>query len=88
MNSPRQRLIEITADTFGIEDDHKEKLTTGAADDTNFTDDYGADSLDLVELVMEVETEFDISISDDEVELAVTFGQLLELIETKTSKCS
>jgi len=88
MNSPRERLVEIIGDTFSIEDDHKGKLKSGDADDTNFTDDYGADSLDLVELVIEVETEFDISISDDEVKLAVTFGQFLELIETKTSKRS
>lgn len=88
MNSPRERLVEIIGDTFSIEDDHKGKLKSGDADDTNFVDVYGADSLDLTELVMETEEEFDITISDEEVKLAVTFGKFLELIETKTSKCS
>lgn len=85
MNTPRQRLVEIVTDTFGIEDEHRDKLATGEADNTNFANDYSADSLDMVELVMEVEEEFVITISDEEVKLAPTFGLFLELIETKTS---
>jgi acyl carrier protein len=50
-------------------------------DDTHLVNDCGADSLDLVEIVMELEEEFDIEIPDAKAEGAVTVGQAVALVE-------
>ena len=49
--------------------------------DASFVDDLGADSLDTVELVMEFEEEFDITIPDEEAEKIQTVGQAIDYIE-------
>lgn len=49
--------------------------------DTSFRDDLNADSLDLVELVMGLEDEFDLEIGDDEVESIKTIGDALDFIK-------
>tara|TARA_B100001750_G_scaffold248343_1_gene278602 strand:- start:4641 stop:4832 length:192 start_codon:yes stop_codon:yes gene_type:complete len=49
--------------------------------DTTFVNDLGADSLDTVELVMEIEEEFDITIPDDEAEKIQSVGQAVGYIE-------
>lgn len=49
--------------------------------DASFVDDLGADSLDTVELVMELEEEFDINIPDDSAEKIQTVGQAIKFIE-------
>ncbi len=51
--------------------------------ETNFVDDLGADSLDAIELIMTVENEFDISISDEEAQTIQTVGDIVKLIESK-----
>lgn len=57
----------------------KDEIVNG----TKLTEDLGADSLDLVELVMQIEEEFDIEIPDEEFENIATFGELVDLIVTK-----
>jgi acyl carrier protein len=52
--------------------------------DASFVDDLGADSLDTVELVMEFEEEFDITIPDEEAEKIQTVGQAIQYIEEHT----
>jgi acyl carrier protein len=69
-----ERVIEIVADQLGVD---KEKITR----ETSFVNDLGADSLDTVELVMELEEEFDINIPDDAAEKIQTVGQAIEFIE-------
>jgi len=49
--------------------------------DASFTNDLGADSLDTVELIMEFEKEFDISIPDDQAEKIQTVGEAIRYIE-------
>ena len=61
MASVAERVIEIVAEQLGVD---KEKITP----ETSFVNDLGADSLDTVELVMELEEEFDINIPDDAAE--------------------
>ncbi len=51
--------------------------------EASFSDDLGADSLDVVELVMEFEKEFDIEISDDEAEKITTVQDTIKYIEGK-----
>ena len=52
-------------------------------EETNIVDDLGADSLDVVELIMSVEDEFGLSISDEEAVELTTVGKLIEYIEAK-----
>ncbi len=49
--------------------------------DTDIANDLGADSLDVVELLMAIEDEFDIEIPDDKIEVIKTIGDLVKYIE-------
>lgn len=70
----QDRVIDIVAEQLGVD---KNKVTP----DTSFVNDLGADSLDTVELVMELEEEFNINIPDDEAEKIQTVGQAIDYIE-------
>lgn len=52
--------------------------------DASFVDDLGADSLDLVELIMSMEEEFDIEISDEKAEEMVTVKDALDYVVANT----
>jgi len=73
-----QRVVDIVAEQLGVD---KEKVSH----ETSFVNDLGADSLDTVELVMELEEEFDINIPDDAAEKIQTVGQAIEFIEKAQS---
>lgn len=70
-----KKVKEIIVDQLGIE----EELT----EDTTFIDDLGADSLDMVELTMALEDEFNISISDEEAQQIKTVGDAVEYIDNE-----
>ncbi len=70
-----ERVIDIVAEQLGVD---KEKVKT----ETSFVNDLGADSLDTVELVMELEEEFNINIPDDAAEKIETVGQAIAFIES------
>ena len=53
---------------------------------TKFQEDVGADSLDIVELVMELEEEFEITIPDDQAEKIKTVGEAIDYIEREQAK--
>ena len=55
-------------------------------DNTHFINDLGADSLDLVELVMAIETEFGIEISDDNAENINTYGDAIKVVTEKLAE--
>jgi acyl carrier protein len=76
--SVQERVIDIVAEQLGVD---KEKITP----ETSFVNDLGADSLDTVELVMELEEEFDITIPDDAAEKIQTVGQAVQFIEASQS---
>ena len=61
-------------------DANEEEVTTQAS----FVDDLGADSLDVVELVMGLEEEFDIEIPDEDAEKIATVADAVKYIEEKT----
>ena len=68
------KVIAIVAEQLGVD---KSEISKG----TSFVNDLNADSLDTVELVMEFEDEFDMSIPDEEAEKIQTVGQAIEYIE-------
>ncbi|MDK6863098.1 MULTISPECIES: acyl carrier protein [Nosocomiicoccus] len=68
------KIKDIIVDKLGIDEDQVTK-------DATFKDDLGADSLDIAELVMELEDEFDTEIPDEEAEKIVTVGDALDFIE-------
>lgn len=70
------KVKKIIVDQLDVEED---KVTEAA----NITDDLGADSLDVVDLVMSFEEEFDIEIPDDQVEKIKTVGDIVKFIEEK-----
>jgi acyl carrier protein len=53
--------------------------------ETTFVDDLGADSLDLFQIIMGIEEEFDIEISNDEAENILTVGDAVEQIKSATN---
>ena len=69
------KIKQILADTLDLSEDE-------ISADTNIATDLGADSLDVVEILMSIEDEFDIEIPDSEIENIRTVGELVEYIET------
>ena len=70
------KVKDIIVTELGVE---REKLT----DDASFIDDLGADSLDIVELVMEFEKEFNIDIPDEDAEKLRTVGDAVGYLNQK-----
>jgi acyl carrier protein len=77
--SVESRVKEIIIDQLGVD----EKEVTMEA---KFIDDLGADSLDLVELVMALEEEYDTEISDEDAEKIQTVGHAIEYIKSHLEK--
>ncbi len=69
-----QKLKTIVVDQLGV---NEENVTMEAT----FVDDLAADSLDIVELVMTIEEEFDLEIPDGDAEKIVTIGDVVKYIE-------
>lgn len=73
------KVIEIVSDQMGVD---KSEITR----ETSFVNDLNADSLDTVELVMEFEDEFELSIPDEEAEKIQTVGQAIDYIKEHANK--
>ena len=74
MSDIKSRVTSIIVDKLGVEDSE-------VTPEASFTNDLGADSLDTVELIMELEKEFDISIPDDHAENIATVGDAVKYVE-------
>ena len=72
-----EKVKSIIVDQLDVDE---EKVTMNA----NIQDDLGADSLDIVDLVMSFEDEFDLEIPDDQVENIKTVGDVVKYIEENT----
>ncbi len=72
-----EKVKDLIADQLDVAD--KDSITEGSS----ITDDLGADSLDVVDLVMALEDEFGIEIPEDEVENIKTVGDIIKYIENK-----
>lgn len=78
MSTVLERVTKVVVDRLGV-DVSEVKI------EASFRDDLGADSLDVVELVMELEDEFDMEISDDDAEKIGTVGDAVKYIEEKVN---
>ncbi|RGN51265.1 MULTISPECIES: acyl carrier protein [unclassified Bacteroides] len=74
MSEIASRVKAIIVDKLGVEESE-------VKNEASFTNDLGADSLDTVELIMEFEKEFGISIPDDQAEKITTVGDAVSYIE-------
>lgn len=76
MASLEEQVIEIISEQMGVSKDQINR-------ETSFINDLGADSLDTVELVMELEEKFDITIPDEDAEKIQTVGQAIDYIQER-----
>ncbi len=72
-----EKVKELIADRLDVED------RDIISEDSSITDDLGADSLDVVDLVMDIEENFNIEIPEDQVENIKTVGDIVKYIEDK-----
>ena len=77
-NDLTAKITSIIVDKLGVDEDDINP-------EASFTNDLGADSLDTVELIMELEKEFDITIPDEEAENIATVGDAISYVEKATT---
>jgi acyl carrier protein len=77
MSDIASRVKKLIVEKLGVEENE-------VVPEASFTNDLGADSLDTVELIMELEKEFDISIPDDQAEKISTVGEAISYIENNS----
>ena len=70
------KIRSIIVDKLGVDED-------SISDESSFTNDLGADSLDTVELIMEFEKEFDLTIPDEDAEKIATVGDAISYLTEK-----
>ncbi len=76
MEEVQSKLKEIVVDRLNAEEDQIKP-------EASFVEDLGADSLDIVELIMGIEEEFDIEIPDEDAEKLTTVGEAMEYVKAK-----
>lgn len=76
MSDIEKRIKEIIIDRLGVDESE-------VTNEASFTNDLGADSLDTVELIMELEKEFGVAIPDDQAEKITTVGDAISYIQEK-----
>jgi acyl carrier protein len=74
-----ERIREIIVEQLGVSADE-------AVNEASFIDDLGADSLDIVELVMAIEEEFGLEIPDEDAERMQNIGDVISYVQEKTSE--
>ncbi|HMX40767.1 MAG TPA: acyl carrier protein [Saprospiraceae bacterium] len=78
MATVAERVTKLIVDKLGVDESEVTK-------EANFIQDLGADSLDTVELIMEFEKEFDVSIPDEQAEKITTVGQAIDYLEANVN---
>ena len=75
-----EKIKELIVESLGIEEDQV-TMEASFKEDSSFKEDLGADSLDLFEMVMSLEDEFDVEIPTEELEKMETVGDVVEYIK-------
>ncbi|MCR5508613.1 MAG: acyl carrier protein [Lachnospiraceae bacterium] len=73
-----EKLKKIIAEVLNVDENE-------ITEDTRFTDDLGADSLDVFQIIMGIEETFDVEISNEDAEKIVTVGDVVEQIRNALS---
>lgn len=76
MSEVKQQITEVLKESLGVD-------AAEVTEEAHLVDDLGADSLDSVEIIMEVENKCNVTISDDEGMTVKTVGDLIKLVESK-----
>jgi len=76
MSEFSEKVKEVIVEQLGVSEDQ-------VVEQAKFIDDLGADSLDQVELIMELEEEFDVEIPDEDAEKLISVGDAIAYIEEK-----
>ena len=79
MSDTASKVKEIIVEKLGVDESE-------VTPEASFTNDLGADSLDTVELIMEFEKEFNVSIPDEQAENIQTVGEAIKYLEDELSK--
>jgi acyl carrier protein len=77
-NDVQAKVTAIIVEKLGVEE-------SDVTPEASFTNDLGADSLDTVELIMEFEKEFDLTIPDEDAEQIATVGDAVSYLQEKTN---
>ncbi len=77
MDTVLEKVKEVISEQLGIDD------VDSITNETTFIDDLGADSLDIVELIMALEEEFDMEIPEEEAEKITSVGDVVTYIENQ-----
>ncbi len=77
MSDIKERVERIIVEKLGVD-------ASEVKPEATFTNDLGADSLDTVELIMELEKEFDITIPDDQAEKIASVGDAISYVEANS----
>ncbi len=72
----KDRILEIIAEQFNVKVEDLDE-------DTNFVDDLNVDSIELLELVMTIEDEFDLELEDEVLENLTTVGDVIDYIDAQ-----
>ena len=81
MDMEFKKLCSIIVDVLGVEEDD-------ITPDTTFVDDLGADSLDVAQIIMGIEEEFDVTVDMEVASQVTAVGQALELIKNASEEYS
>ncbi|MFA5050765.1 MAG: acyl carrier protein [Patescibacteria group bacterium] len=75
----REEVIKLTMDKFGVEE-------TEITDSSRFIDDLGGNDMDMIDFIFDLETKFNIEITEEEAEKLTTVGSVIKYLEKRGIK--
>lgn len=84
MTNPELTPMDIRSKVYKVISEHLGISQDRIKDDSDLVNDLGADSLDIIEIVMGIEEEFDIEVTEDEANASSTISSVIDLVTVKT----